>query len=107
MPVADAAIANSPYGVSFRIDRVARDTAWVAIRSTSISGSLRSTPIRATPTTTENSTTAGTMLLASEWKGFDGMYRSMKLNGGRRSTSEVLKNIALSISGNASGMRNA
>ena len=73
VPAADAAIANSPYGVSCRIDRVARDTAWLAVRSTSINTSLRSTPIRATPTTTENSTTAGTMLFASELKGFDGM----------------------------------
>ena len=48
---------------------------------------------------TENSTTAGTTLLASELNGFDGMYRSTKLNGGRRSTSVVLKNMALSTVG--------
>ncbi len=55
----------------------------------------------------EKSTTAGTMLLASEWKGFAGMYRSTKLNGARRSIKVVLKNDALSTSGKASGNRNA
>ena len=89
------------------MERVARFNASPAVSSTSSSFCLRSTPISATPTMTENRTTAGTMLLASELNGFDGMYRSTKLKAGRRSSSAELKNMALSTSGNASGIRNA
>ena len=35
------------------------------------------------PSMSENRTTAGTTLFASELNGFAGMYRSMKLNAGR------------------------
>ena len=73
MPAAVAAIAKMPYGVSVTTNRVARETACPATASTSSSTCLRSTPISAIPRITENRTTAGTMLLASELNGFDGM----------------------------------
>ena len=55
------------------MERVARFNASPAVSSTSSSFSFRSTPMSATPTMTENSTTAGTILFASELNGFDGM----------------------------------
>jgi len=55
----------------------------------------------------ENSTTAGTTLFASELNGFDGMYRSMKLNAGRGSTRLELKNEAFWTDGNVREIRNA
>ena len=45
----------------------------LATDNTSSSTCLRGTEISATPRTIANNTTAGTMLLASELKGLDGM----------------------------------
>ena len=55
----------------------------------------------------EKRTTAGTTLFARALNGFAGMYRSMKLKAGRRSTRLELKNEALSTAGNVSGIRKA
>ena len=59
----------------------------------------------ATPKTMLKSTTAGTTLLASEAKGFDGMYELTKSMGSRPSRSVVLKNEAVSMRGKISGKR--
>ena len=72
VPAALAAMAKMPNGVSRTMKRATRAMAVLAVRSTSSSGCLCSTPIRASPVITENSTTAGTTLLASEWNGLAG-----------------------------------
>jgi hypothetical protein len=73
VPAATAATANRPYGLSRTTPRVAREMTTLAVWRISSKAAFRSTPMSATPTITEKSTTAGTMLLASAWKGFDGM----------------------------------
>ena len=73
VPAAFAASAKMPYGVSRLTKRVAREMVALATPSTSRSTALRSMPMSATPRSTEKRTTAGTTLLASEWKGLDGM----------------------------------
>ena len=59
------------------------------------------------PSTTENSTTAGTTLFASELNGLAEMYRAMKSNAGCRSTRLELKNEAFWTWGKVTGIRNA
>jgi hypothetical protein len=72
-PARWVAMANSPIGVSL----TTKWFTWPIVPARACSGSrmrsLSSTPIRASPTTTQKSTTAGTTLLAREWKGFVGM----------------------------------
>ena len=102
MPLTTAAIANTPYGVNDTMNFVALPMASLAMPSTSRSRALRGTPMSASPTTTLNSTTAGTMLLASELNGLVGMYRPRKSNPSRSCSSVVLKNEALSCRGKIS-----
>ena len=104
VPAALAMTAKTPIGVSFDTKPFTCATA----RLRSDRGVSRpcfcSMPIRATPTTTLNSTTAGTTLFAKELNGFDGMNSVRKLISSGLSMSEVLKKDADSQTGKASGM---
>src|SRR5262252_915190 len=98
-------MANTPNGVRDTTNFVALPTASFATLSASISAAFPDTPMSAIPTTTLNSTTAGTTLLASELNGLAGMYRLTRSNDSRGSTSVVLKKDAFSSGGNMIGKR--
>ena len=73
MPTVTAAMAKRPSGVSRTENRLARASTRSMTWSPPRSGSFFSIPMRATPRKALKSTTAGTMLLASDWNGFEGM----------------------------------
>ena len=66
-------MAKTPYGVSVTTNLVTFPMAWLPSSRISISRSLCGTVMSASPTAMLKSTTAGTMLLASESKGLLGM----------------------------------
>ena len=69
--------------------------------------SLPSTPMRATPITTQKSTTPGTTALARELKGFGGMYWLRKSKDSIGCRRLVLKNEAVSQAGKLTRIRKA
>jgi hypothetical protein len=73
VPVAVAAIAKTPSGISRAMNPFTRSSARVSTSASAISGSRFGSPIRAAPSTRQKSTTAGTTLSLRDRNGLSGM----------------------------------
>lgn len=104
VPVALAIIANTPKGAMLIKVLVMRLSPDEITESGFNKTSLFFKGISADPRKKLNTTTAGTVLLASELNKFEGIYNPKKLNGGFFSIILALKKDAISQLGNANGV---